>query len=226
MGSRDFVDGARGVPQNRLPVESQFVSNRDESVRMFQSPLMERFTYVHPATPHVVFLPVVAMLLVWSGRIGVRWETAGLLAAGGLAAWTLTEYVMHRLVFHFRPRSAWQRWLFFMIHGVHHDYPNDSRRLVMPPLVSLPLASFFFGLFWLLLGPRHMPAFFAAFLVGYLCYDTLHFAIHHWAPRGALLQFIKRHHLRHHYLFGNRNYGVSTPIWDVVFGTLGKKNGS
>lgn len=125
-------------------------------------------------------------------------------------AWTFAE-----------ARTAWHQWLNFMMHGVHHDHSNDSRRLVMPPLVSFPLAALFFGLFWLLFGLDLAPAFFAGFVGGYLCYDTLHFAIHHFPPRGSLLRFMKRHHLRHHFVHSGLNCGVSSPVWDFVFRTLG-----
>lgn len=197
-----------------------FVSRADESVRMFKSDFLERFTRVHPAVPHVIFLPVVGIGFWLGVRAGLAPERLALLAAGGLAAWTLTEYLMHRWVFHFQPRSDWGRWLYFMIHGVHHDYPNDSRRLVMPPLVSLPLAALFFGLFWAALPPAHAPPFFAAFILGYLGYDTAHFAIHHFAMRAPLLRFLKRHHLRHHFVTGDRNFGVSSPVWDYFFRTV------
>jgi sterol desaturase/sphingolipid hydroxylase (fatty acid hydroxylase superfamily) len=204
-------------------MDRPYVSTQDESVRMFRSDFLERFTHVHPALPHVIYLPIVGVCFWLGVRDGLAAGRLALLAAGGLAAWTLTEYLMHRWVFHFRPRNDWQRWLFFMIHGVHHDYPNDSRRLVMPPLVSLPLAALFFGLFWGALPPAYAAPFFAAFLLGYLGYDTAHFAIHHFAPRGRFLRLLKRHHLRHHFVYADRNFGVSTPVWDYVFGSVGPR---
>lgn len=187
---------------------------------MFRSGILEAFTHVHPATPHVLYLPAIAALVWWNA---LPWDRAALVALGGLFAWTFTEYTMHRFVFHFKPRSEFGRWFYFMIHGVHHDYPNDSRRLVMPPLVSLPLAALFFGLFRAALPAAWVPASFAAFLAGYLLYDTAHFAIHHWAPRRAFLKLLKRHHLRHHYVYGDKNYGVSSPMWDYVFGSVGRR---
>lgn len=204
-------------------MEPHFVSTADESVRMFESPFLERFTRVHPAVPHALFLPVVAVCFWLGARAGLAPGRLALLGAGGLAVWTLTEYLMHRWVFHFKPRSDRQRWFYFMIHGVHHDYPNDSRRLVMPPLVSLPLAALFFALFWAALPPDHAPPFFAAFILGYLGYDTAHFAIHHFAMRGPLLRVLKRHHLRHHFVYGDLNFGVSTPVWDYLFRTVGPR---
>src|SRR3712207_3895488 len=118
---------------------------------MFESRLLDRFTRVHPAVPVVVFGPVITFLLVLGvGRNGLL-ATIGLVAAG-YVLWTLTEYWLHRVVFHFEPEAGIGARLHWMIHGVHHDHPNDPLRLVMPPSASVPLAAAFYGLFWLVLG--------------------------------------------------------------------------
>ena len=95
-----------------------------------------------------------------------RGSTAGygvvgvvLLILAGVVIWTLTEYWLHRLVFHWEPDHPLGSRMHFIIHGVHHDHPNDKLRLVMPPAVSIPLAALFFGLFWLVFGiPAAFPA--------------------------------------------------------------------
>jgi hypothetical protein len=61
----------------------------------------------------------------------------------GLILWTLIEYGVHRFVFHFKPRNAWQERISFLFHGVHHAQPMAKSRLVMPPAVSIPLALLF-----------------------------------------------------------------------------------
>src|SRR4051812_50205787 len=63
---------------------------------------------------------------------------------GGYAFWTLCEYWIHRVVFHFEPEKGFGARLHWIIHGVHHDHPNDPLRLVMPPSVSVPLATLFY----------------------------------------------------------------------------------
>lgn len=197
---------------------AKFVSNRDETVPLFENTFLERFSHVHPATPAVVFLPVAT----WFGWLGVRdagWGLAALLALAGVGLWTLTEYTMHRWVFHYEPRSAWGQRIHFLTHGVHHAYPRDSTRLVMPPIVSLPLATLF-GVAFHLAGGSWAPAAFAGFLVGYVAYDTIHYATHHWPMKGPVGRFLKEYHLRHHYVDEDRGFGVSTPVWDHVFGTV------
>src|SRR5262245_62007367 len=130
-----------------------YVSNKNESVRMFESKFMEFFSHVHPATPHVIYLPLMSYMLYLAAvpRGQALGTVAGLFVAG-LVIWTLVEYTMHRWVFHYEPKSKWGRRLHFMLHGVHHDYPNDASRLVMPPVVSLPLAVVFYALFVLAFG--------------------------------------------------------------------------
>jgi sterol desaturase/sphingolipid hydroxylase (fatty acid hydroxylase superfamily) len=138
----------------------------------------------------------------------------------GLFVWTLTEYLLHRFVFHFEPTSEFGKRLHFMTHGVHHDYPSDSKRLVMVPSVSIPLAALFYGLFLLISGPFYVLPFFAGFIFGYICYDEIHYATHHAPMKGRVALWLKHHHVLHHYKDPNRGYGVSSPLWDYIFGTM------
>jgi sterol desaturase/sphingolipid hydroxylase (fatty acid hydroxylase superfamily) len=110
----------------------------------------------------------------------------------------------------------------FLLHGVHHDYPNDSKRLVMPPSVSIPLAVLFYGLFILVLGEVYTAPFLAGFLVGYICYDEIHYATHHAPMKSRFWLAIKHHHILHHFRDPERGFGVSNPAWDYVFGTAYK----
>jgi sterol desaturase/sphingolipid hydroxylase (fatty acid hydroxylase superfamily) len=107
----------------------------------------------------------------------------------------------------------------FIFHGVHHDYPNDSKRLVMPPSVSLPLAALFYLLFRVILGVQFVAPFFVGFLTGYLFYDLSHYAIHHFNMHNKFWLTIKNHHMKHHYQDPTKGFGVSTPIWDIIIGT-------
>src|ERR1700719_759932 len=157
-----------------------YVSNRNESVRMFKSDFMEFFSHVHPATPLVLYLPVIGYMLYaafYESKLSVL-TVAGLFPLGVLS-WTLLEYIIHRYVFHYEPKSHLGKRLHYIVHGVHHDYPNDARRLVMPPSISVPLAVLFYILFLLIFG--HLaPGVFAGLVFGYVCYDMLHYATHHF----------------------------------------------
>jgi 4-hydroxysphinganine ceramide fatty acyl 2-hydroxylase len=199
-----------------------FVSNKNETVRMFESDFMEFFSHVHPATPAVLYGPIIAFMLYLSF---VHKKLSFLAVAAffviGILIWTLLEYVIHRYVFHYEPKTRWGKLLHFIMHGVHHDYPNDATRLVMPPIISVPLAVVFYTVFWLTLG-RFAPAALAGFGFGYVCYDTIHYATHHFTMKRGVWRWLKQYHLRHHYHDDHAGYGVSTPLWDYVFKTTRK----
>lgn len=197
---------------------AKFVSNKDETIPLFENPWLERLSHIHPATPAVVFLPIAGWFL-WRGLQ----DASALVVVGsvvaGLFAWTLTEYSLHRWVFHYQPTSDLGKKLHFLMHGIHHDYPQDHTRLVMPPPVSLPLAAAFGLVFSWLFGP-YFEGIFAGFLVGYVVYDTTHYATHHWKMQSPVGRFLREYHLRHHYRDDDLGYGVSSPLWDYVFGTV------
>ena len=185
---------------------------------MFQSGLLDRLTRVHPAVPVLIFLPaIVALFATGAARLGAL--TALGLALGGYAVWTLTEYWLHRVVFHFEPDHGLGARLHWMIHGVHHDHPNDPMRLVMPPSASVPLAIGFLAVFYLTLGPDAAPAFGAGFLIGYLAYDMIHYHVHHHRPKTRMGRKLRELHMRHHFQDEERGFGVSAPWWDLVFRT-------
>jgi 4-hydroxysphinganine ceramide fatty acyl 2-hydroxylase len=223
----------------------QYVSNADVSVRIFRSDVLERFSHVHPLVPHVLFWPVVIVMLWLSATRGATSGRIALLVAAGVMLWTAAEYIVHRFTFHPGPKIEGQvreivaglapgepalramRTLrqkqYFLAHGVHHDFPNDTRRLVMPPSVSIPLALAFFALFRWAFGAMDGPAVFAGLVAGYIAYDTIHYAVHHFSLRGPVLLFLKKHHFRHHYQDSTRNFGVSSPLWDFVAGTYSRR---
>ena len=185
---------------------------------MFESDFLDRLSRVHPVVPLIVFIPTIAVLfgLGQEGQSPPR--VAGLLLAGWLF-WTLTEYWLHRLVFHFEPETGLGARLHWIIHGVHHDHPNDPLRLVMPPSVSIPLAALFYIAFAAVLGAPDAYLFMAGFLSGYLAYDMTHFHVHHHSPRTRLGKLLRELHMRHHFQDDTRGFGVSAPFWDYVFRT-------
>lgn len=198
----------------------KFVSNKDETVRMFKSDFMESLSRVHPSVPLIIFVPVILYMLylsVFDFKIGVL-SIIGLVVFG-LFIWTITEYLLHRFVFHWELKSEIGARIHFIFHGVHHDYPSDSRRLVMPPSVSIPLATLFYFLFSFLIGNIFVLPFFAGFLTGYLFYDITHYAVHHFNMHSKFWLAIKNHHIKHHYQDPDKGYGVSSPFWDYIFRT-------
>jgi len=188
------------------------------SPRMFDSELLDRLSRVHPVVPLVLFIPAIAVLFAL-GQEGMGPPAVVGLLLGGYFFWTLTEYWMHRLIFHFEPEDGIGARLHWIIHGVHHDHPNDPMRLVMPPSVSVPLALGFFGLFVLVLGTPAAHLFAAGFLAGYLIYDMTHYHLHHHKSRTRAGRVLRELHMRHHFQDDTRGFGVSAPFWDYVFRT-------
>src|SRR5437588_1490827 len=192
---------------------------------MFESRLLNSLSRVHPLVPVLIFLPAIVALAAWSASTQSLALTLGL-AAAGYALWTLTEYWMHRLVFHFEPERGVGARLHWIIHGVHHDHPNDPLRLVMPPSVSVPLSALFFGLFALVLGTPEAYPFTAGFLSGYLVYDMVHYHLHHHAPTTRSGRWLRELHMRHHFQDDTRGFGISAPFWDAVFRTTVRRRRS
>ena len=187
---------------------------------LFKSRFLDFFSRIHPSVPALIYVPVITALIVLGAREGQGAGTIVLLTLAGLFLWTLSEYWLHRKVFHWDPDHPIGHRLHFIIHGVHHDHPNDKLRLVMPPGASLPLAALFFGLFWLAFGLPTAYPLFAGFLIGYLAYDYTHYYLHHFVPRSELGKRLREQHMRHHFQDHRYGFGVSTPLWDAVFRTL------
>jgi sterol desaturase/sphingolipid hydroxylase (fatty acid hydroxylase superfamily) len=194
---------------------------RRTTCRMFETPLIERFSRVHPAAPFVFYLPILAWVGYVTFSLGATVLPFVALLLAGALLWTLTEYVLHRWVFHYVGPRPWQRRLHFVIHGVHHDFPQDATRLVMPLGASIPMGVAFYALFRLALGPVLGHPLFIGFALGYLAYDGLHFAVHHFRMSSRAGKWLKRYHMIHHHTGVDARYGVSSPLWDYVFGTAG-----
>lgn len=195
-------------------------------IRLFQSNFLEFFTHISPITITVIWLPIAILLLitpVFTGGL-IGWDSLAAFAIG-LFIWTLAEYTLHRFVFHFPPKTPRMERITFLFHGVHHAQPQCKTRLVMPPVVSIPLALLFYALFTWIIGsvldtPGWVNPIMSGFLVGYLIYDLTHYATHHWPMRSGYAKYIKRYHMQHHYKSPDARYGVSSPIWDYVFKTM------
>ena len=191
---------------------------------MFDSRLLNALSRVHPSVPIFIFVPAIGALTAWGLQ---RTSVAGALGLAllGYALWTLFENWLHRIVFHFEPQEGFGARLHWIIHGVHHDHPNDPLRLVMPPSVSMPLGAIVFGILYLLLGAHYAPGLGAGFFAGYLFYDMLHYYLHHRHPKNRLGRLLRERHMRHHFQDDTRGFGISAPYWDEVFRTSSRERG-
>src|SRR5881227_1448951 len=191
------------------------------SPRMFDSDFFERLSRVHPAVPPIIFGPAIGFLIVYGFVHGVGWM-APVWLLGGYVFWTLTEYWLHRVAFHFEPEKGIGARLHWIIHGVHHDHPNDPLRLVMPPSVSVPLGALFVLGFYAVLGSPLFLPFAGGFLGGYLIYDMTHYHLHHHKPKIWIGRRLRELHMRHHFQDDTTGFGISAPYWDKVFRTFSR----
>jgi dihydroceramide fatty acyl 2-hydroxylase len=216
------VDVAR-----ELTVMSQATHPKPQrgTTRMFESDFFEKFSRVHPWTPAVLYLPVVAIsAFVASQSHGVAPGRLLLQVFGGYLAWTLFEYWAHRLVFHMPVVGPKTKRIQFLIHGVHHDFPWDEMRLVFPPGASIGLCLVTYAAFRGIFGVEGMYGPFAGFVLGYIIYDELHWYVHAKQPTSRFGRWLRREHFVHHFkeAEAGTRFGVSCPWLDYVFGTQGR----
>lgn len=140
------------------------------------------------------------------------------IAAGlalGVLMWTLFEYFLHRFAGH----ASWLGRTVRKEHFTHHatpDYFTPWRRKL---LLAAPILSVVGAVGYLLAGPAGLAAA-AGLAASWVFYEQLHQATHISGPRNAYGEWARRHHLHHHFQSPKANHGVTTPLWDYVFGTL------
>ena len=207
-----------GVPPAQAGGRSP--GNGHASVRLFRSDFLERLTHTSVVTIIVFWTIAFGSAFIGGVRIGRLGLGDVLLATvGGIATWSLFEYLMHRFIFHLDRWIPAARGLAHLIHGCHHEDPADASRDIMPLLAAVPFFAGSFAVGILIFGPAVGLVFEASFGFAYLAYDVTHYACHQWRLPGRWAARVKRHHLVHHYVDSTRNFGVTSPLWDRVFAT-------
>ena len=191
---------------------------------MFESTLLDKLSRVHPTVPLYIFVPAIVVLFTLGARELTTLGTLGLVA-GGYFFWTLTEYWMHRLVFHFEPEEGLGARLHWIIHGVHHDHPNDPAAAGHAAVGERAAgADLLRAVRDRAARPPRRTCSRPASSPGYLVYDMLHYHVHHHRPRTRLGKLMRELHMRHHFQDDTRGFGVSAPFWDRVFGTSQRRS--
>ena len=194
---------------------------RYTSGRMFANDFLEAASRVHPVTPFLFYIPVIAALLAWALGTGVTTlAQSAVWIPLGVVSWQLMEYAIHRGWFHWEGTGRLSRGVHDVVHGYHHKYPDDRQRLVMPLGASLPLAFLVGGILWALGRPAITLPLFCGIVAGYLWYDFLHYSVHHHKPRTAWGRALRAHHMAHHFAAPDCNFGISHRWVDRLFGTV------
>ena len=187
--------------------------------QIFKNQYLEYFTKTHPLVIWGLYLPLIIFLPYFAGH---KYDFSSaeiiLLFFAGLFFWTFFEYIMHRFVFHWASDNPKIQRISYVLHGNHHEFPRDKQRLFMPPVPSLIIASLIFLLMYAAMS-TYAFSFFPGFILGYLLYGSMHYAIHAWNPPFKWMKPIWRNHHLHHYKSDHKGFGVSSHIWDKVFGT-------
>lgn len=182
------------------------------------------FRFAHPVSPTLLFGPLALLLFVLSYDLQVRsWFSASALVLGGVLVWTLIEYVLHRFIFHLvQVKEPWRT----MASGLHMDHHRDTEvknLIIAPPLVSLlfslPIFAILLAFTWSLSTALMLHA---GVLIGYIAYEWCHYGAHQYNSSFPLFRYLKRYHLQHHFKHPQGTFGVTTPMWDYLFGTAYK----
>jgi sterol desaturase/sphingolipid hydroxylase (fatty acid hydroxylase superfamily) len=219
MALMDLTQECHEAAEGKLPlvvVGPDGRRTRRMRVQVFKNNFLESFAQAHPITPGVWFGPFVVYGL-YAGFLDFSFLVLPLFLAGVLIT-TLIEYCLHRFLFHMKPHDEKSRVQHFLLHGYHHDFPNDPMRLVLPPIGIWPVAAVVGVLYWVIFGQYFWPLF-AGTAAGYIAYDWMHYYTHHGNPKGGPGRFIKRYHMLHHHDSPEHRYGITSPLWDVIFGT-------
>lgn len=194
--------------------------NNKGQAQLFRNPYVEMLTKANPLVIWGMYLPFIIGLPIYAVT-GFHYAVLRvlLLFFGGMFFWTFFEYLAHRFAFHWIAQSEKAQKFIYIMHGNHHHYPRDKDRLFMPPLPSIVLTTTIFGIMYLLMG-KHAYSFFPGFILGYLLYASMHYAIHAWNPPFKWMKPLWRNHHLHHYKDDGKGFGVSSTFWDHVFGTM------
>jgi sterol desaturase/sphingolipid hydroxylase (fatty acid hydroxylase superfamily) len=194
--------------------------NNKGQAQLFKNSYLEYLTKTHPLVIWGMYLPIIILLPIYcTQRFQFSGNTTVLIFIAGCIFWTFTEYVLHRFVFHHHPKTEKGKRINYILHGNHHEFPRDKQRLFMPAAPSLIIASVFLLLFYIFMR-SYAFAFFPGFIFGYLIYGTMHYAIHAWNPPFKWMKPLWRNHHLHHYKHSDQGFGVSSTLWDRVFGTM------
>jgi sterol desaturase/sphingolipid hydroxylase (fatty acid hydroxylase superfamily) len=192
---------------------------------LFRNKYLEYFTKSHPLVIWSIYFPLIIFMFYYSLEVIKPGKVTTILVfAGGILFWTFFEYIIHRFAFHYISENEKAKKIVYIFHGNHHQYPRDKQRLFMPIIPSIILSSIIFSIMYLLGYLFNITAlvfvFYPGFILGYLIYGSMHYAIHAWNPPYQWMKPLWRNHHLHHYKDEHRGFGVSTTLWDRLFGTM------
>jgi 4-hydroxysphinganine ceramide fatty acyl 2-hydroxylase len=175
-----------------------------------------------------IFPLLAAVLLYVTSRTEPQSHFSDLiwLFPAGVLFWTLLEYGLHRFVFHIQVplRSARLREFVNASHLGHHASPRDPNKLLVRTMYGLVISTVVYGLATAALGsPFKAGELMAGVWAGFLYYEAVHYRVHFCLSGSRLIERQRRAHFYHHFTNNKRCFGVTSPVWDYVFGTTREK---
>lgn len=172
-------------------------------------------------TPLFFYTAVIVYLFIVTRNEALSWTTSLVLVVSGLLSWGLIEYGLHRFVFHYDARSELGRKTVYGVHLAHHEHPDARDQIFASLVISAPVAAAYVLLSRLATGSWRMVAYlFTGLVVGYFYYEWLHFRSHHRRAKLRLFRYLKKYHLLHHHQTPELRFGVTSPLFDMLFGTF------
>lgn len=141
----------------------------------------------------------------------------------GMIFWTFSEYMLHRFLGHV-PKSPFNRTRFHKEHTKHHFIRDYFALNIDKLLTCIAFGPVVFFISYFLVSKEFATFFTIGFLVMYFVYELIHRNLHVRKPTHRYAAFMRVHHFYHHFGDEQMNHGVTSPVWDVVFGTYVKVN--
>lgn len=167
-----------------------------------------------------IYPSLACLLLVLSLRQRPPWEQLLWLIPLGGFIWSLLEYLLHRFLFHWIPRHRGIRKVVQSLHLSHHGDPRNPDKILVRPIYSLPVSALFLGIFYTVTGSLFSAsALLTGIWMGFLYYELVHYRMHLSKVSGGLLRVQRQGHFYHHFVDQHHCFGVTSPLWDRIFGT-------
>jgi sterol desaturase/sphingolipid hydroxylase (fatty acid hydroxylase superfamily) len=180
---------------------------------------VDRFQLYKPYTFYTIVLFIMHFAVIRSGESSL--VAAAPLFVVGLLTWGLYEYSIHRWVLHREPKTEGFNLPGNLTHLRHHADPNSLQRLNVQLSESIPVCVVYFLAAWALAGSWQAAThLYTGLMAGYFFYEYLDFQAHHGTSRGRLTRYFRKYHLQHHHYDATVRFGVTSPIFDYLFGTF------
>lgn len=187
------------------------------NTRYFKNRILENLAYTSALTLNTIFIP----LILFFGYLSFEKHSIPTVTIGisvGLFLWSFIEYIMHRFAFHFKFKNEKLKWFHSIFHLSHHQHLHDKRKYQTLILLSLPSGFLYYFILKLIVGNYIEPVF-TGFIAGYVLYEFTHASTHKMKMESTFVKQLKQHHMHHHFLDQEKNFGVTSPFWDIIFKT-------